>query len=115
MNTKVKQIVGRFSSLESFVERFFGFIIKGMKRHRRQHLRCGKELFITTTDEAGKQFSRLLTPYAYDCIKKVEGFSLGSQPRFCTCSFQRAMMLPCSHIVVMHENLQLAKFYQKHL
>ncbi|XP_040079462.1 zinc finger SWIM domain-containing protein 1-like [Ixodes scapularis] len=125
MNSKLKQLVERFSSLEMFVERFFTMI--HAQRNEKKHkaaVMLQKQRVDTASDEASELYSKLLTPYAFNRVKeelceatrKMSVDALADAHRFsatargCTCTFRQAMLLPCRHIFTVRDHLGISKF-----
>lgn len=125
MNSKLKQLVERFSSLEMFVERFFTMI--HAQRNEKKHkaaVMLQKQRVDTASDEASKLYSKLLTPYAFNRVKeelceatqKMSVDALADAHRFsatargCTCAFRQAMLLPCRHNFTVGDHLSISKF-----
>lgn len=70
MNSKLKQLGERFSSLEMFVEWFFVLVTtqRKEKRHRAAVLQQ-KLTVIVVGDGASELHARLLAPYAFDRVQ----------------------------------------------
>ncbi|KAH9382027.1 hypothetical protein HPB48_017248 [Haemaphysalis longicornis] len=126
MNSKLKQLVERFSSLEMFVERFFALVTtqRKEKTHRAAVLQQ-KRTVIVGGDMASKLYARLLTPYAFDRVqvelnasvvaaeKIKDAFDSGkifATTEDCSCAFKQAMLLPCRHIFFLREASNMPKF-----
>lgn len=124
MNCKLKKLVERFSSLEEFVNSLYSLIAtQRNERECKAGAMVQKQRVVTTCDEASVQYSRLLTPYAYDRVKEeldvkkspathtdAQKFCTGTD--YCACAFRTAMLLPCRHIFAVRDELNMPRFEQ---
>ena len=128
INSKLKSVVTKFSSLEEFLDKLY--IIIGAMRLERDSKSATEFLKVSTSassfDPVEKEYLTLLTPYAagfvHEQLKKSSrvvlkhyggdafGVDLGESvldvsTTSCSCSFRSSMLLPCSHIFAVRLNL----------
>ncbi|KAL3193759.1 hypothetical protein MRX96_000058 [Rhipicephalus microplus] len=98
-------------------------ILQNEKMHKAA-LMLQKQRVVTNGDEATKLYLKLLTPYAYNCVKEeldaaavmTSIDALANANKFfataqeCTCAFRQVMQLPCRHIFAVRDNLNISKF-----
>lgn len=126
LNSKLKQLVERFSSLELFVERFFAIV--NTQRNEKAHkaaVMLQKNPVVPNGDEAAKMYTSLLTPYAFRYVSQELCASVAAKHKIscaiadgkvsattadCSCSFRKAMLLPCQHIFVLREASNMPKY-----
>ena len=126
---KLKQVIGRHTSLEEFVEHFF--IILTALRTERDHkaaLTFQKvKVYPFQADSPETEYSKLLTPYAFSFVhnqiklmskvkelKESSGtFTVATSEgekvvsiTDCECMFYTSMSLPCSHIFALRSKLE---------
>lgn len=133
INSKLKQVISYYSSLEEFVEKFF--IVLTSLRTERDHkaaLQIQKvktQQFSPSTPEA--QYSRILTSYALayvikqitlaEKVKKIQEndgvFSVKTSDGMvnvsrddCGCIFRKSMKLPCRHMFALSKKLGSSLF-----
>jgi len=114
-NGKLKSVIDSFSNLQEFFEKLF-VVLKCLRIERDSKALLIVQKWPTTkfSNAIEEQYFRLLTPYAFDFLKKqllqkstiVESTSTDQS---CSCAFFRSMKLPCKHIFKKreHENLSL--------
>ena len=136
LNTKLKSVISRYSSLEEFVDKLF--LVLRVLRSERDHaasLTAQKVpvAFHSTTDPSSVSYMQHLTPYAYKFVAKqmalkakVELVNDGSEQYHvassegsisvsssaCQCTSWRSMRLPCRHISAVRTSLGLDLFDQ---
>ncbi|KAH9372828.1 hypothetical protein HPB48_021549 [Haemaphysalis longicornis] len=120
MNAKLKDIVMRYSSLENFVTDFFCFVHTTRKeRSHKGATLLQKKRILKTTDEDYSRYCNLLTPYAFQHVKRqldrsadmtVDTSNGALLTGACTCAFRVAMLLPCCHVLAARRQLGLSKF-----
>lgn len=128
INSKLKSVVTKFSSLEDFLDKLY--IIIGAMRLARDSKAAREFLKVPTSmasfNPVEKDYSSLLTPYAagFVCeqLKKssrvvpkhaggeVFDVDLGDtvldvSSTSCSCSFRTSMLLPCSHVFAVRQKL----------
>lgn len=131
-NGKLKSVVPTFSNLDDFIEKLF-ILLKCVRLERdTKAVKMVQKLPITRiTDTDLLQYFSLLTPYAFDYVKKqfeIKTKVLSSTTvNVCGCLFYVAMKLPCRHIFYLRSTKNITlykeelcsvrwtkKYYQQH-
>lgn len=136
-NGKLKSLVPTFSNLDDFIEKLF-ILLKCVRLERDtkavkmvQKLQQDKKKITRITDTDLLQYFSLLTPYAFDYVKKqfeIKTKVLSSTTvNVCGCRFCVAMKLPCRHIFYLRSTKNITlykeelclvrwikKYYQQH-
>ncbi|XP_003245327.1 uncharacterized protein LOC100571585 isoform X2 [Acyrthosiphon pisum] len=103
-NGKLKSVISCFSTLENFVEKLF-IVLKCIRLERDKNavkLVQKHPIQMSQTPELHKYYD-LLTPYAYNFLKKQfeydeESITKNTTENTCSCIFYNSMRLPCHHI-----------------
>ncbi len=133
LKAKIKSVCSRHVNLDTFFDQFFSVL--SSLRNERDHatlMAIAKRRVISAPEKSPEwEYASLLTPYAFLFVqrqlslrKKVvitdssatkftvsssEG-SLSVTANFCHCKFWKTMHLPCRHIFILREELQLPLF-----
>lgn len=126
LNSKLKQLVERFSSLELFVERFFAIInTQHNEKAHKAAVMLQKNPVVPNGDEAAKMYTSLLTPYAFRYVHQELCASVAAKDKIsgaiadgkisatsadCSCASWKALLLPCQHIFVVREASNMPKY-----
>lgn len=104
-NAKLKSIIPAFSNLPEFFKKLF-IILKCLRNERDINTmqiiqKCPTAKF---NDTNTYQYYKLLTPYAFNYLKKHLFSTNVNIPddttiQFCNCGFFKSMRLPCKHII----------------
>jgi len=113
-NGKLKSVIDSFSNLQEFFEKLF-VIINCVRIERDSKALLTVQKWPTTKflNAVEEQYFRLLTPYAFDFLKKqlLQKSTIieSTTDQSCSCGFFRSMKLPCKHIFKKreHDNLLL--------
>lgn len=133
INSKLKQVINRHSSLEEFIHNFF--IILSALRTERDHKTAimfqKVKIYPFIEDSPELYYSQLLTSYAFSFVEKqfklvpkvgelklndniwtlkTSAGSVTVTPTNCTCLFFSSMRLPCRHILCLCDKLNIALF-----
>ncbi len=137
LNAKLKSVISRYSSLETFVDKFF--LILRVLRSEQDYQASLSTLKVpvtyhSITDAALINYMKYLTPYAYrfvakqtDMKTKVQLANDGNQhyhvayndssiivtPATCQCMTWQSMKLPCRHILAARSDLGLNMFTEE--
>jgi len=131
-NGKLKSVIPTFSNINDFIEKLF-ILLRCVRLERdTKAVKMVQKLPTTRiTDKDLLQYFCLLTPYAFDFVKKqfeIKSKTLSSTTvNICGCRFNVALTLPCSHIFYLRsmKNITLykeelcairwtRKYYQQH-
>lgn len=134
INSKLKSVISKFSSLEDFLEKLY-VIIEAMRLERDS--RAAKQFLKTASvstplSSSEMQYGQLLTPYAAQFVREQmrksdnvvlqeieagEKYSVAVQDCFievtssnCSCLFRKSMLLPCRHIFAVRKHLSFDVF-----
>lgn len=125
LNTKLKSVIKRFSSLEEFTDGLFSVLMSlNSKSDHKAAQALHKQPVIVYQDKKEKSFSDYFPPFAFSYVKKklVQStnvllpadspglYRLDSSCRqievtmnSCTCSTRTTLLLPCRHIFAARE------------
>lgn len=133
INSKLKQVITRHSSLEDFIEKFFVVLTAlRMERDHKAALMLQKVKVNTfATDSPENKYSKFLTSYAAPLVvkqielaKKVKEITESDDQYLvetsegkkcvslaeCECIFRKSMLLPCRHIFALRNKLEQPLF-----
>ncbi|XP_062522977.1 zinc finger SWIM domain-containing protein 1-like [Corticium candelabrum] len=137
LNAKLKSVIPRFSSMETFTEKFFVILrVLWSERDHNASLSVLKvpTAFHSTSDEASKHYMRCLTPYAYKFVKKQmdmiakvalkcaenQQYHVSSSEgnitvtaTSCQCLGWLSMRLPCRHILSARADIGMSLFNEE--
>ena len=134
LNSKLKSVISRYSSLEEFIDNFY--LVLQVLRSERDHkasltVQKVPVIFHSTCDSSSIEYMTYLTPYAYKFIAKqmslfpkVSLTEIGSgdfnvttsagclqvNGASCQCVDWKSMRLPCHHIFAARTSLGLPLF-----
>ena len=134
INGKLKQVISRHSSLESFIKNFF-IIISALRGERNHKAAIAvQKIRVQAFDDGSpeKLYSQLLTHYASDYVLKQLGlvhkvkikkngraYIIESSEGVkqvsvtdCGCLFRKSMLLPCRHIFALRLKLKQPLFLE---
>lgn len=138
LNSKLKSVISRYSTLEEFVDKFF--LIRRVLRSERDHVAglTAQKVpvkFHSTTDPASISYMKHLTPYAYKFVAKqlslaakvklqsddhnehfhasTSACTLKVSTTSCECIDWHSMRLPCRHIFAVRKACDLDLFDDK--
>lgn len=119
INSKIKMVVTKFSTLEQFVDKFFK-LLKSLRIER--EVKTISQLYYvsnTLLDSTATLYSDHLTKYAFELVQEqikifqennVFVFTGNVTPQSCTCSFFKSYNLPCSHVLTCRSAEKLNLF-----
>ena len=127
INSKLKSVISRYSSLEEFLEKFF-LILRVIRSEQDQKAALAAQklpiAFYSVQNASTKSYMRYLTPYAYQYVckqqqlmdkvkldvSKDEEVTVTSSERIlkptlsmCSCTSWQSMRLPCRHILAFRK------------
>lgn len=134
INSKLKSVISRHSSLEDFIENIF-IIIRSMRGERNYKAALMSQkvpvLYHSTNDSSIIDYMKFLTPYAFKFVRQqIESYSkvciessnevdflttyhgknISSTCDSCSCYFRQSLRLPCKHIFAVRFRLLLPLF-----
>ena len=123
INGKLKQVIGRHSSLEEFVEHFFTILtpLRTERDHRAALTFQKVKVYPFEVDSPEAEYLKLLTPYAFTFVHnqmkliiKVKEIKESSSEIVsiidCECMFYTSMSLSCRHIFALRSKLNAPLF-----